>query len=120
MDDRLRFIQHKDKTILLIEVTGASKQEQLILLSRIKATVTEQPLNSVLALADFTGVQIDKEIATRIKEVLVFDRPYVKRAAWVGAKDLPQVFYENFKSFSRRDLPLFDTRDEAMEWLVAA
>src|SRR5438128_8723726 len=103
MDDRLRFIKHQDKTILLIDMSHASKQDLLILLPRIKAVVTEQPRDSVLALADFTGAQIDKDVATRIKEVLVFDRPYVKRAAWVGTQDLPNVFYENFKTFSRRD-----------------
>jgi hypothetical protein len=28
------------------------------------------------------------------------------------------VFYENFKSFSQRELPVFKTREEAMDWLV--
>jgi hypothetical protein len=119
-DDRLRFIQHKGTNVLLIDMSQASKQDLLILLPRIKAVVTAEPRDSVLVLADFTGSQIDKDVATRMKEVLVFDRPYVKRAAWVGAEDLPHVFYENFKTFSRRDLPLFKTRDEALEWLVAA
>jgi hypothetical protein len=57
-------------------------------------------------------------VATKIKEVLVRDRPYVKRSAWVGTEGLPHVFYEHFKSFSQRELPIFKTREEAMEWLV--
>ena len=32
--------------------------------------------HSVLALADFTGAEIDKNVATRVKEILVLDRPY--------------------------------------------
>jgi len=28
------------------------------------------------------------------------------------------VFYENFKNFSQRDFPTFETREEAMDWLV--
>ena len=35
----------------------------------------------------------------------MLDRPYVKRSAWVGVESLPHVFYENFKTFSQRDLP---------------
>jgi hypothetical protein len=120
MEDRLRFIKHQDKDILLVDASHASKQDLLILLPRIKAVVTEQPRDSVLILADFTGTQIDKDVATRIKEVLVFDRPYVKKAAWIGTEDVPHVFYENFKTFSRRDLPIFNTQPEALEWLVAA
>jgi len=119
MEDRLRFVQHKGKNILLIDVGKANKQEIMDLLARIQDVVTEQPRNSVLTLADFTESQIDKEVATRIKELLVFDRPFVKRSAWVGTKDLPRVFYENFKSFSQRDFPAFNTREEAMEWLAS-
>jgi len=50
--------------------------------------------------------------------VLVLDRPYVKKSAWIGTENLPRVFYENFKSFSQRELPLFKTREEALEWLT--
>jgi hypothetical protein len=53
-----------------------------------------------------------------MKEVAVFDRPYVKRAAFVGAQSLPKVFYEALKIFSRREFPKFQTRQEAMDWLV--
>ena len=73
---------------------------------------------SVLTLADFGGAQIDKNVATRLREILVLDKPFVKRSAWVGTESLPHVFYEHFKSFSQRELPLFKTREEAMDWLV--
>jgi hypothetical protein len=53
-----------------------------------------------------------------MKEVAVFDRPYVKRAAFVGAEILPDVFYEALKTFSRREFCKFKTREEAMDWLV--
>jgi hypothetical protein len=48
----------------------------------------------------------------------VFDRPYVKRAAFVGAQSLPKVFYEALKTFSQREFRKFKTREEAMDWLV--
>ena len=118
MEDRLRFVKYKDQEFLLIDLTGADTKEVLNLLPEIQATVTEKPRGSVLVLADFSGAQIDKTVATRLKEVLVFDRPFVKRSAWVGTENLPQVFYEGFKQFSQRDFPKFKTREEGMEWLV--
>jgi len=118
MEERVRFIEHSKKSILLIDFTHCSTQEMMSVLADIQAIVTTHPRGSVLTLADFTGAQIDKDVAKRIKEVLVFDRPYVKRSAWVGTDSLPQVFYEGFKQFSQRDFPKFATRDEAMEWLV--
>jgi hypothetical protein len=53
-----------------------------------------------------------------MKEVLVRDRPFVKRSAWVGVESVPKVYYENIKTFSQRDFPPFKTRQEAMDWLV--
>jgi len=36
----------------------------------------------------------------------------------VGAENLPELFSENVKSFSRREFPAFKTREEALAWLV--
>jgi hypothetical protein len=85
----------------------------------IRACVARQEPGTVLILADFSNAQFDKQVATRMKEVLVLDRPFVKKSAWVGTESLPKVFYEHFKSFSQRDFPIFKTREEAMDWLVA-
>lgn len=117
-NQRLRFIKHKGHVIYLIDVSHCKEKELLLLLEQIRTDVARQAPGSVLALADFTGAEVDKKVATRIKEVLVLDRPYVKRSAWVGTENLPHVFYEHFKNFSQRELPMFKTREEAMDWLV--
>lgn len=116
--ERLRFVRHKGQEILLFDLSHCSPKEMLLLLDQIAALVSQHERGSLLILSDFTGTHIDKRVATRAKEVLVLDRPYVKKAAWVGTDHLPNVFYENFKTFSQRDLPRFKTREEAMEWLV--
>ena len=76
--ERLRFIEHKGHSILLIDLSNCPNKEMM----------------------------------------LVLDRPYVKKSAWVGTENLPHVFYENFKSFSQRELPTFKTREEGLDWLV--
>jgi hypothetical protein len=118
MSERVRFIEHAGKQVCLIDLSGCPPEEIFAVLAEVQATIEEQPRNSVLALADFHDAQVDKAVATRMKEVLVFDRPYVRRAAWVGTDSLPKVFYENFKHFSQRDLPAFSSREEALDWLV--
>ena len=116
--ERLRFIEHKGQPIYLIDFSHCVAKEMLLLLDLVRADVAQHAPASVLTLADFTGAEVDRTVATRIKEVLVLDRPYVKRGAWVGTETLPHIFYEHFKTFSRRDIPIFPTREEAMEWLV--
>ena len=119
MDDRLRFIKHQGNSILLVDFSHCPKRDMLTLLEQVQAAIAKQPHNSLLTLADFTDAQVDKEVATEIKKVLTLDRPFVKRSAWVGTASLPKVFYENFKVFSQRDFPTFETREAAMDWLVA-
>lgn len=118
VDERLRFIKHEGHTIFLVDLTHCTAKELLSLLDQMRADVARHAPGSLLILAEFTGAEVNKSVATRIKEVLVLNRPYVKRAAWVGTESLPQVFYDHFKNFSQRELPTFKTREEAMDWLV--
>ena len=118
VNKRLRFIKHKGQAIFLLDFSHCHGKDMMVLLDQVRADVARHAPRSVLTLADFSGAKIDKTVATKIKEVLVLDRPYVKKSAWVGTDSLPHVFYENFKNFSQRDFPTFETREEAMEWLV--
>ena len=118
LDERLHFVKHKGQAIYVIDFSHCSGKEMMVLLDLVRADIARHAPGSVLTLADVTGAQIDKKVATRVQEVLVLDRPYVKRSAWVGTESLPKVFYEHFKSFSQREIPSFKTREEAMDWLV--
>jgi hypothetical protein len=117
--ERLQFIKHKGHAIYLIDFSHCAEKEMLTLLDMVRADIARHEPHSMLTLADFTGAEVDKTVATRIQEVLVLDRPYVRRSAFVGTESLPHIFYEHFKNFSQRDLPAFKTREEAMDWLVS-
>jgi hypothetical protein len=119
MKNRIRFISHKGKKILLVDATNLSPGELVELLPLALSRITAEARSSVLLLADFSGSKVDKKGVEAIKPALVIDRPYLKRSAWVGTENLPKIFYEHLKSFSQRELPLFKTREEAMDWLVA-
>ncbi len=116
---RLRFIKHKGRVIYLVDFSHCAAKEILLLLEEVRAAVARHAPGSMLTLGDFTGAEMDRHVVTRMKEVLTLDRPYVKRSAWVGAESLPHIFQEHIKNFSQRDFPMFRTREEAMEWLVA-
>ena len=118
MEDRILFITHKGKQILLVDMSHCNAIEVGKISGIVPSYVTAEPRGSVLILGDFTGAQFDRAAITKLKESAVFDRPHIKRSAWVGTESLPKAFYENIKTFSQRDLPTFKTREEAMDWLV--
>jgi hypothetical protein len=117
--ERVRFMEHRGKEVLLIEFCYLDPGQMLAVVDRVRELITAQPRDSVLVLADYTGAKMDRQVATRIREVLVFDRPFVRRAAWVGVQHLPDTYYESFRRFSLRDFPTFTSREEALEWLVS-
>lgn len=117
-EERIRFIEHQGQRVLLIDISHCSADEVAAIARLVPTYVTSEPRGSVLLLADFTGAEFDRIAIDRLKEGTVFDKPHLKRSAWVGIESLPKVFYEHIKSFSRRDLPAFKTREEALEWLV--
>ena len=117
--ERVRFINHQGRQVLLIDHSNSTPSEILETLEQVGKMVLGQPEASVLTLCDFTGAAIDKLAADRMKVVAAKDRPFVRRAAFVGADRLPDVYYRAMRSFSAREFPSFSTRDEALAWLVS-
>ena len=54
-----------------------------------------------------------------MKETAVFDKRFAQKSALIGTDEVPASFYNELKSFSRRNMLIFKTREEALAWLVA-
>jgi len=118
MEDRIRFIEHRGKQILFIDLSNCSAAEVKRISELVPKFVTTHPKGSLLLLADFSGAEFDRGTLTTMKEAAVFDRPHIKKSAWVGTENLPKIFYEHIKVFSQRELPTFKTREQALDWLA--
>ena len=106
--------------MLLVDLplaTSSSAEVEKIL-RELPEVVTSFPRGSVLIFSDFTAATFDAEAIRVMKETAVFDKPYIKKTAWIGAEDFPREFSESLSSFSRREFPTFKNRDEALAWLV--
>ncbi len=116
--DHIRFITHQGKQILLLDLSNCSSAEVETIFRAVPEVVTSRPYSSVLILSDFSGASITEEALRVMKETAVFDKPYVKKSAWMGTKSLPILLLEVLSAFSRRDFPTFETREQALAWLV--
>ena len=119
MHERIRFIDHHGKKILLVDLSNCSADEVEETVRRVPDYITVQPRGSVLVLTDFSGAAFDRDALRAMKETAVFDKPFVKKSALIGTDDLPASFYDELKRYSRRDLLIFKTREEALNWLAA-
>jgi hypothetical protein len=118
MEERIRFIDHQGKKILLVDLSKCPVNQVEKIVRSVPDYVTVQPLGSVLVLTDFTGATFDRDAIRATKETAVFDKPFVKKSALIGTESLPRDFYEGLTQFSRRELVIFKTREEALDWLA--
>ena len=118
MQNRIRFINHGGKKILMVDFSNCPANEVEEIARAVPDYVTVNPHGSVLVLTDFTGAAFDRDALRAMKETAVFDKPYVKKSALIGTESLPRDFYEDMTRFSRRELPIFKTREEALDWLA--
>jgi hypothetical protein len=119
MNERIQFIIHEGKQILLVDCSNCNAGEVEKIARAVPEVITAQPRSSVLILADFTGASFDRDAIRAMEESAVFDKPYIKKSAWIGTENFPQEFYQDLRAFSRRELPMFKTRKEAFTWLTA-
>jgi hypothetical protein len=119
VNERIRFITHNGKQILLTDFSNCSANEVEKLARAVPEYVTVRQRGSVLLLADFTRASFDVEAMRALKESAVFNKPYIKKSAWIGAEYLPKEFEQNLKDYSRREFPTFKSREEALTWLIA-
>ncbi|MGA7631246.1 MAG: hypothetical protein WCB11_10790 [Terriglobales bacterium] len=118
MNDRIRFVRRRSKQILLLDLSHCSTAEVEEVFRELPEIVTARARGSLLILSDFTGAIFNEEGMRIMKETAVFDKPYVKKSAFVGGESFPEQFHEKLKRFSRREFPACGTREEALDWLV--
>ena len=118
--ERVRFITHKGKRVLLVDYGNLTDEaEMLKMIEQREFMVDQQPKNSVLTVINVTGAKFTKEVLTRAKEANVYDRPYVRRAALVGAADYQKAALDAVSMFAKRHWERFETLDEALDWIVS-
>lgn len=118
MNQRLRFITHRGKQILLVDLSRCDAAMVEKVLRELPEVVTKRPRGSVLIFTDFSAATFDAEAMRVMKESAVFDKPYVKKSAWIGAESFPEGLAKSLREFSRRDFGSFNSREEALEWLA--
>jgi hypothetical protein len=94
MHERVRFIDHQGKKILLVDLSNCPANEVEEVARAVPDYLTVNPRDSLLVLTDFTGAVFDRDAVRAVKETAVFDKPFVNvndlesMVMWTGISDL--------------------------------
>jgi hypothetical protein len=117
--DRLQFITHHGQRILLLDFTNCNPEQIAEISDQAPALITREAAGSVRVVADFTGAEFSREAVEHIKVATAIDKRYIKRAAWVLDHNMPKALFESVRTFSARNFPVFDTREEAFDFVIS-
>ena len=118
MGQTISQVNNNDKSITILDYTNCNFTELHKRIEEVMAWMLKQPKDSLFTLSDFSGVSFNKDILEAFKKLALHNKPFVKAGAVVGIKGLQKVAYNAIMTFSRRNMPAFNTRDEAMNWIV--
>jgi hypothetical protein len=117
--ERVKFIPHAGKEILVIDFSGCNPEEALLVISQAKAVICKSAPASLLTLANVTNIGFDNFLNERMKEFVAHNKPFVKAAAVVGVAGLKKILFDATMVFSKRKLHAFDTMEQAKAWLIS-
>ncbi len=118
--ERVRFLEHRGKRILLIDFSQLKETEEILaVVEAARVVVAEQPPASLRTLTSVRGARYTPPVMDAIKALTVHNRPYVTAAAVVGMEGMHRVLFRAVLLFSRRNIEAFDSQDEARDWLAS-
>lgn len=115
---RVRFVEHEGRRILFINYSHCDVALLKAVAEECHRVIAREPADSVLTLNDVTGTTFDKESVAVLQAKVAANAPHVRRAAVIGISGLQRLIYESVQAFSKRRIPHFETRQEALNWLV--
>lgn len=120
--EKVKVIEYKGKNIVYLDFSNGDmlgqKQEVLDLIEEAKAFIRKQAPNSLLTLTDATDLRFSMELIDTLKDLTTHNKPYVKAAAIVGVKGIQKIAYDTVMKFTKRNIPIFPSVEEAMDWLI--
>ena len=121
MEQRVRFLPHKGRQVLLLDFSNIDMSElALPLIEHARQFVAKQPPASLFTLTDITDSTYNRKVTDALMELGKHNKPYVIAGGAVGVTGLSKVVFKSILAFSgRSNIKLFETREEALDWLAA-
>jgi hypothetical protein len=117
--DLVKWIRHKDKDILFVDLSNVQKTDvEIETALAAEKIILAQPLGSVLTLIDYTGMHYDIHGVEAQKNYSSAVAPYVRASAAVGIDGLKKVILRSVARITSRNIKLFDDLESAKDWLA--
>jgi hypothetical protein len=116
--DRVKFIEHKGRKILHIDMSNCMENEVLALVEESKKVIKSQPEKSLLTLTDVTHARYNASVVAAVQMYVRDNKPYVKAAAIIGVNAIKKIIFNKVMEFAQREIRAFEDANKAKDWLA--
>jgi len=113
-----QIVSYKGKEIFITDVSKCQPEESSQVFEEAIQKITKLPLKSVLLITDSTDAVYNSESSATTKHFSSSISAHVKGSAVVGADSMKKIMISTLRLLTKRDIKTFDTREQAMDWLV--
>lgn len=114
------WITHGGRRILYCDFTNFGRDAKALKVEVDAAddAIVKERKDSVFAIADLRGTTTSSEVVDMFKQSAKRTNGYVHKQAVVGVTGIQKILASAVARFSGQSFHLFDTVEEAKEWLV--
>jgi len=117
--DRVKYLNHRGRDILIQDLTDSkSIEENIVVFDQTQGIIFAQPPKSVLLLTILINTHYSSKAVDRLKKFSLEVTPYIKASAAVGISGIKKVVYQTLSKLIGRKIHLFDSIDQALDWLA--
>jgi len=114
-------ISHKGEQIFFSDYTHVPPEEFVDCIHRHhnhQMEFIDSQETRILVLTDVTGSLATRDVMNCLKEKTKVAGKHIRKSAVVGVEGIQKLLLRGVNKFSRLDTRAFDTREEALDWLV--
>ncbi len=117
---KIEFVEHNGKRILIQDFSRAKPGREFVEdLAKASKVIYAEPPKSVRLLLDFSQSIFTESSLQKLKEFAQGNTPYIRETSLVGITGLLQIASVEVSRASGRNYLIFDTREEALDYLAS-
>ena len=115
-------IIHKGQKLILVDFSHFSlardKNRFKSLLAEAGALIARQGAGAARVLTNVTQAEFDIEIVNALRAYTLQNSPFIQKSAVIGLAGLQRSIYQVLLFITKRNIALFDSEEEAKDWLI--
>jgi hypothetical protein len=119
-----QFIEYKGKSIYYVDYSNIKTNDEFMSVIKqsngFREKVKSEGKNNLLMLVDISGSFVYGDVLTEIKKAGKITKEMTMKEAVVGISGGKKILLKIVQSFTNMNLKVFDSIDEAKDWLVSA